>query len=133
MTIVDRLNKFLETNNISKSQFADSCEIPRPTVSQILGGRNKKISDDIIGKIHKIYPSLSITWLMFGEGEMELEGTAFKPSEKSIFDANPDFIPEFPNLNTSSHNVEHIHSKQKKIRKIVVFYTDNSFEEYHQV
>ena len=71
MDIVSRLKLFLNSKGISNSVFADSCEIPRPTLSQLLTGRNKKVSDEIIKKIHQTYPSLSIMWLMFGEGPME--------------------------------------------------------------
>lgn len=56
--------------NITSTQFADACSIPRPTLSQILSGRNKKISDEVIAKIHDAYPRLSVMWLLFGEGEM---------------------------------------------------------------
>lgn len=71
MDLVNRLKFFLETHQIAISQFADTCRIPRPTLSQILSGRNKKISDELITKIHNAYPELSVLWLMFGEGEME--------------------------------------------------------------
>lgn len=74
MDLVNRLKFFLEKNNIAISQFADTCGIPRPTLSQILNGRNKKISDELISKIHAAYPALSILWLMFGEGSMETSG-----------------------------------------------------------
>ena len=70
MDIVDRLKYFMNLNGIAISQFADTCQIPRPTMSQILNGRNKKISDELIGKIHSAYPTLSIMWLMFGEGNI---------------------------------------------------------------
>lgn len=70
MDIVTRLKMFLEQTGISNSQFADTCEIPRPTLSQLLNGRNKKVSDEVIGKIHRAYPSLNVMWLMFGDGEM---------------------------------------------------------------
>lgn len=70
MDIVSRLKIFMNYLNIANSQFADSCRIPRPTISQILNGRNKKISDELISKIHETYPSLSVLWLMFGEGDM---------------------------------------------------------------
>ena len=65
---------FLEQTGISNSQFADTCEIPRPTLSQLLNGRNKKVSDEVIGKIHRAYPSLNVMWLMFGDGEMLING-----------------------------------------------------------
>ena len=70
MDIVSRVKMFMTSLNIANSQFADTCRIPRPTVSQILNGRNKKISDELISKIHEAYPQLSVMWLMFGEGEM---------------------------------------------------------------
>ncbi len=74
MDIVSRLKLFLQQNGIANSQFADTCEIPRPTLSQLLNGRNKKVSDEIISKIHRAYPSLNIMWLMFGDGDMFVGG-----------------------------------------------------------
>jgi len=71
MDIVNRLILFMEKHGIGSTQFADSCGIPRPTLSQILSGRNKKISDAVIAKIHNAYPHLSVLWLLFGEGQME--------------------------------------------------------------
>lgn len=70
MDIVSRLKLFLSQNGIANSQFADTCGIPRPTLSQLLNGRNKRVSDEIISKIHVAYPALNIMWLMFGDGEM---------------------------------------------------------------
>ena len=76
MDIVTRLKMFLDQTGISNSQFADTCEIPRPTLSQLLNGRNKKVSDEVIGKIHRAYPSLNVMWLMFGDGNMLMSGSA---------------------------------------------------------
>lgn len=70
MDIVSRIKAFMAASNLSSTQFADACNIPRPSLSQILGGRNKKISDEVIAKIHEAYPRLSVMWLLFGEGEM---------------------------------------------------------------
>lgn len=71
MDIVNRLKRYMEVHGIGSTQFADACRIPRPTLSQILSGRNKKISDEVISKIHNAYPRLSVLWLLFGEGQME--------------------------------------------------------------
>lgn len=84
MDIISRLKLFLEQNGISNSQFADTCEIPRPTLSQLLNGRNKKVSDEVISKIHAAYPALNIMWLMFGDGNMFVENT---PGSTQIPDA----------------------------------------------
>lgn len=65
-----RLKGFIDSQELSHSQFADKCGIPRPSLSQILSGRNKKVSDVMVGQIHKAFPELSILWLLFGEGDM---------------------------------------------------------------
>ena len=70
MDFVSRLKQFIDYRQVPITQFADNCRIPRPTLSQLLNGRNKKVSDEVIGKIHEAYPELSVMWLMFGEGNM---------------------------------------------------------------
>lgn len=88
MDIVSRLKKFISYLKIPVTQFADSCGIPRPTLSQLLNGRNKKVSDELISKIHEVYPSLSVLWLMFGEGDMLHQENIkiSEPETRSIFD-----------------------------------------------
>ena len=65
-----RLKGFIDSLGLSSSQFADQCGIPRPSLSQLLSGRNKKISDVLVGQIHNAFPQLSVLWLLFGEGDM---------------------------------------------------------------
>lgn len=91
MDIVSRLKIFLQESGISNSIFADNCGIPRPTLSQLLNGRNKKVSDELISKIHSAYPALNVMWLMFGDGEMIvpnanslMSGTNSQPVDNSI-------------------------------------------------
>lgn len=70
-SVADRLKQFIESKDLTYSQFADTCGIPRPSLSQLLTGRNKKINDIMVGQIHNMFPELSIVWLLFGEGPME--------------------------------------------------------------
>lgn len=84
MDFVSRLKLFLEQRQIPITQFADNCRIPRPTLSQLLNGRNKKVSDEVIGKIHEAYPELSVMWLMFGEGEMMNGGAGYDTPQSSL-------------------------------------------------
>ncbi len=160
MDLVDRLNFFIKSEGISPSVLADSCDIPRPTVSQLLNGRNKKISDDIIGRIHKVFPKLSILWLMFGEGEMTQKGndnsdsnsesplsqpssaTDNNTQQASAIDSNYRDITEFMNIvsknnseiqaenNENQSNPPITSDNRKKITNIVVFYSDNSFQSF---
>lgn len=73
--VADRLKLFIESRGLTYSQFADSCGIPRPSLSQLLTGRNKKINDTMVRQIHTEFPDLSIVWLLFGEGPMEEKKT----------------------------------------------------------
>lgn len=96
MDIVSRIKEYIAHKGIAISQFADTCTIPRPTVSQLLNGRNKKVSDEVIGKIHRAYPDLSISWLMFGEGEMLVGQNPVAGAQNSY--ENPKFPAEDRNL-----------------------------------
>lgn len=89
--IAIRLKGFMEEMGLTNSQFADQCGIPRPSLSQILTGRNKKISDVIVGQIHAAFPRLSVLWLLFGEGEMLIPLPGADSSDE-----------EFPNLFSES-------------------------------
>ncbi len=94
MDIVSRLKQFLEATGTSNSTFADTCGIARPTLSQLLTGRNKRVSDEMLAKIHASYPSINMMWLAFGEGEMfgpnanTATATPFAPEGLSLVDAS---------------------------------------------
>ena len=75
-TVAYRLKLFIDTSGITVSEFADMCGIARPTLSQILTGRNKKISDVLVGQIHRTFPDLSVLWLLFGEGPVKVNALA---------------------------------------------------------
>lgn len=105
MDIVSRIKTFLDTYNISNSQFADNCGIPRPTLSQLLTGRNKKISDEIISKIHSRYPALSVMWLLFNEGPM-VNDTNFQFSEPQTAPQKGDFKEQFTDYKDENNNPE---------------------------
>lgn len=87
MDIVDRLVAYRDYIGLTSSQFADKAGIPRPTLSQFLNGRNKRLSDDMTAKLHAAFPDLNILWLLFGEGDMvtsaNIEISEGKNTEKS--------------------------------------------------
>ena len=102
-----RLQQFLTAENISQSQFADSIGVARASISHILSGRNKP-GFDFLESTARRYPSLNLEWLITGNGRM------YNPSENA---------PEEP--------LEPVAVKSsKEIDKIVVFFTDGTFEEY---
>jgi len=73
MDIVARLKRYMGKNGIPVSVLADTAQISRPTLSQILSGRNKKVSNEVISKLHAAFPDLNIMWLLFGDGDMEVD------------------------------------------------------------
>lgn len=89
-----RLKVFMDSQGLTNSQFADTCGIPRPSLSQLLSGRNKKISDVLVGQIHAAYPDLSILWLMFGEGDMLVSPSTVTPSD-NIDSTDGNIVPVF--------------------------------------
>lgn len=91
LNVAIRLKGFIEAEGLTNSQFADLCGIPRPSLSQLLSGRNKKISDVLVGQIHRAFPKLSILWLLFDEGEMlvtDHASTSDSPLGAPEFDLN---------------------------------------------
>ena len=75
MDIVARLKRYMEINGIPVSVLADTAQISRPTLSQILSGRNKKVSNEVISKLHAAFPDLNIMWLLFGDGDMATDAS----------------------------------------------------------
>lgn len=130
MDIVSRLKSFLKMNEISNSQFADKCEIPRPTISQLLKGRNKKVSDEVIAKIHLAYPELSMMWLMFGEGPIT---TDIGKNRNSTLNSNPSLFNENDVDSSSASTLsENQNVTEERTRDRIVFGDDSFPEETHE-
>lgn len=99
MDIISRIKRYMEYSHLTSSQFADAAGIPRPTLSQLLNGRNKsnegakKISSDIVKKLHDAFPDLNVMWLLFGDGDMVV-GENIKFSEPKNDPETHIFAPE---------------------------------------
>lgn len=154
MSIVSRIKLFLSENGIANSIFADKCEIPRPSVSQLLNGRNKKVSDDVLTKIHLAYPELSMMWLMFGEGDMCVDvgqnvttARDAQPRENSLFQDELDDDVDYETTSQSVNPVAEVlqslsknlvkkqdgavvENSGKRIVNVMVFYSDSSFDSF---
>lgn len=102
MDIVERLIAFRDHTGLTNSQFADKAGIPRPTLSQFLNGRNKRLSDDLTSKLHYAFPELNVLWLLFGEGDMVTD-TNIQFSEDKI-DSSDDFTASQPTEKQELHD-----------------------------
>lgn len=133
--IKDRILRILTSENLSSSKFAEIVGVQRSSISHILSGRNKP-SLDFLQKILSNFPNINGDWLIIGKGDM------IKKSEQAEFDfkteKSVDRNPDIQFSNPKSENVvrEKVFIekqpeivKERKIKKIVVFYDDNTFEE----
>lgn len=88
MDINSRIRTFIEAMNLTSSQAADQAGIPRPSFSQILTGRNRKISNEVIAQLHQAFPTLNVLWLLFGQGDMLLPTQPLPHADGSINQGN---------------------------------------------
>ena len=73
-----RLQQFLNAENLSQSQFADEINVARASVSHILANRNKP-GFDFIESMAKAFPALNLEWLITGKGRMYKSQEGMQP------------------------------------------------------
>ena len=84
MSIANRLEKFIETEMLSKSAFAQKIGIQRSTLAHFFSGRNKPSSDFFL-KIKESYPDLDLNWLISGQKSYKIKKTQTKQKKiKSV-------------------------------------------------
>ena len=112
-----RLLQFLQAENITQSQFADILSVARGSVSHILAGRNKP-GYDFLESLLLHYPQLNLDWLLTGKGKMYKDAPedASLPLDSDIFQL-ADVTETAPEAREISH--------------ILVFYKDNTFQEFN--
>lgn len=130
--IKDRILKLLTKQNLSSSKFADLIGVQRSSISHILSGRNKP-SLDFLQKILSNFPALNSDWLILGKGEMYIQSNQTQLNFE-LKKENTPFTSSSPviEMKTQPDVVQEIVQKEIKrrsIKKIVVFYDDNTFEE----
>jgi transcriptional regulator with XRE-family HTH domain len=111
----NRLKEVIEYYQFSASSFADKVGVQRSSISHILSGRNKP-SLDFILKITTELQDVDINWLLKGKGTF--------PKVSVSKQKNAQTTP-------TPFNSE-IAEPGKKIKNIVVFYEDGTFEEYQK-
>lgn len=137
----NRLKQFLSAENISQSQFADTINVVRASVSHVLSGRNNP-SYDFIKAIMASYPRLNIEWLIFGKGKMYRDMQETVPPatiqqqeegiSSTLFDDFASAIPEasgqqeVADINTE---IQIQATVQRKVKKVIILYDDDTYQE----
>ncbi len=142
----DRIKKILDSQGLNATQFAQKVSMNVSALSHILSGRNNP-GYDALQKIIVNFPRINVEWLMTGQGEMYKENLPEEPEQVTLFSENPikpeqgSGKAEYPaqkGLKSTQKPIMYsdnqlLISKEKtntKIRKIAVFYSDNTYEEF---
>ena len=134
----DRIYQLMKYQGMSQKEFAATLCIAEGTLSGIFTGRTRP-TNNIVNAIHECFPHISINWLMFGEGEMLLDGASSQaqdaaPAQADLFAPGtapssdlvsaPSPVPQIQEV------VKYIDKPQRKITEIRVFYDDGTFETF---
>lgn len=128
----NRIKSIIDSEKMNAAQFASEIGIAPSSLHHIVSGRNNP-SLDVIQKIIERYPQINVEWLVNGDGNM------FKPLvQGKLFDVpvqnNKAESSEISNIYKSTpeenKNLPIISDNTKTIEKIIITYTDKTFEVY---
>ena len=155
----DRIEKIMLREEMNSAVFATEIGIQGSTLSHILNGRNNP-SLDVLKKILNRFRTVSSDWLILGVGSMyrvekqsqtptlfdSLDENITKSStlesnfiEKNIpvattIQQKTPYVQEQPAQAHSESSqpsyLPPIEQEKKSVRKIIVYYTDNTFQEF---
>lgn len=77
----DRIRKVMEWTGLSQQDFAARLDISPASLSGIFTGRTNPTNNHVVA-IHRVFPQINVSWLLFGEGTM-LEGEAAAGTESA--------------------------------------------------
>ena len=100
----ERLKKVMDHYQLSSAAFADSIGVQRSSISHLLSGRNKP-SLDFVVKVLEQYKDVELYWLLNGRGSF--------PAKTPVSS-----LPQTQNTG------------EKAIDRIIIFYSDGTFENY---
>ncbi|HNX88377.1 MAG TPA: helix-turn-helix transcriptional regulator [Paludibacteraceae bacterium] len=146
----DRIEKVMLVEKLTATQFAAEIGIKTPTLSHILSGRNNP-SLDVLKKILERYRTISSDWLILGVGQMyrvsrqsqtptlfenqeesdsNSERYAQKKVEKNVDDESTIYKKIPVELPVTAIEPSLITEKSKKIKNIIIYYDDSTFQEF---
>ncbi|MBQ4390610.1 MAG: helix-turn-helix transcriptional regulator [Paludibacteraceae bacterium] len=124
-----RLEQIIESEGLTAKQFAEEVGIQAGTISNIVNGRNNP-SLDVMQRVLNRFRTISSDWLILGVGSMYRTNGA---PDTTLFDIKPIEVEQSEHQEIKAENKsEQIISapaQSKVIDKIMIFYTDGTFEE----
>lgn len=107
-TMIERIRSIMDYAKLSQQDFAARLGISPASLSSILTGRTNPTNKHVMG-VHVAFPEINVNWLMFGEGEMLVNGA---PSHTLSGDEDGalDTASEIVQLESATSNVEGVSS-----------------------
>jgi len=114
---IKRMEKIVDFYGLSSAAFADKISVQRSSISHLLSGRNKP-SLEFVLKVISAFPEVNLYWLLNGKGTF--------PSQPEKQNSPLPTTQEAPKEISSPKKI----TPKKTIEKVIIFYTDGSFEAY---
>lgn len=144
----ERLLKIIAEEGMTAKQFAEESGIQAGTISNIVNGRNNP-SLDVMQRVLNRFRTINSDWLILGIGNMYRTANTVqndipsngKPAEKTLFDETIQVPKQQSAEDLQLSLLLHDKTKQimpkeekpqlvtKSIEKVMVFYSDGTFEE----
>lgn len=128
--MIDRLRKIMEVNNYTPSLFADEIGVQRSSISHILSERNKP-SLELVQKLLTRFRDLNSEWLLFGIGKMTKDNKVLTSSPELNFEKDVNLISSDKTTKIEIENIIKPSSNNNEIEKIMIFYSDKTFEVFN--
>lgn len=129
-----RIEKIMEMEQMNAKQFAQEVGISAGTLSNILGGRNNP-SLDVMQSILNRFRTIESDWLILGIGSMyrlqhKDAGVLFDIKPESDNSSQEESLSQISETAQSANNlVRKGVEQERRVEKILVFYSDGTFEE----
>jgi DNA-binding XRE family transcriptional regulator len=158
--MVNRIFTFIESLQLTPTEFADTIGVSRASISSIKTGRTQPTLS-LVEKIKQRFPEIDINWLILGEGDApianrsESETELFSDDEvkaeievtqtlsnddtaneyQAVYIAEtPRKIEEEPQMVNQETNVpvQSTIERKRSVKKVILLYDDGSFEEFNK-
>lgn len=133
--ITERIKEVITGHNMTPKAFAEKVGENPSKLSHIFSGRNNP-SLALVLKICRAFPDVPVNWLL-GLNDNE-ESQSYMPSQSvavnGVIDFSENDEPQKPNVASEPERKPVADEykptlKPKSIKKIIVFYSDNTFDE----
>ena len=159
--MVNRIFTFIESLQLTPTEFADTIGVSRASISSIKTGRTQPTLS-LVEKIKQRFPEIDINWLILGEGDApianrseseielfsddevktEIEITQTSSNDdttaneyQAVYIAEtPRKIEEEPQVVNQETNVpvQSTSERKRSVKKVILLYDDGSFEEFNK-